>query len=264
MGIYKSVRGFVRKIYYFFKNLPHNIRLKIDTHSIKKFKDIHKGEACFVIGNGPSMTVADLDMMHKLGVKTFACNRIFKIFSETDWRPDYFLCSDDKIITDVDFPADQVPVKRRFYPRDYKKQLRKGNFYETLPYKWLKEGKFSKDAHEGLYQGGTIITEALQLAYYMGFEKVYIVGVDFSYNMKNVDEKNQTFTSAGNNYFIKGYEKPNEVLNIGNREANILAFEAAKEGFESESREIYNATRGGMLEVFVRKNLDEIYKELQK
>lgn len=264
MKIYKKIRGFIRSIYYFFKNLPANIKLCIDTWCIKKFKNIHNGQACFVIGNGPSMTVADLDMMHKLGIKTFACNRIYKIFPETKWRPDYYFCSDDKLIFDVDFPKKEVPIKRRFFPRKYKSIVKKGNFYECLPFKWLKEGKFSKDAHKGVYQAGTIISEAIQFAYYMGFAKVYIVGVDFSYNMKSVDEKNQTFKDAGNSYFIKGYTNSNETLNIPSREANIFGFKAIREGFESEGREIYNATRGGMLEVFERKDLDQIFKELSE
>lgn len=261
MGIKKRLREKIRNIYYFFKNLPHNTKLCIDTWSIKKYKDIHKGEACFVIGNGPSMRVSDLDTIHQLGIKSFACNRIYKIFPETKWRPDYFFCSDDKIILDIDFPKSELPVSRRFYPRSYKKTIKRGNFYETLPYRWLKEGKFSDDAHKGIYQAGTIISEALQFAYYMGFEKVYIIGVDFSYNMQNVDEKNQTFTNAGNNYFIKDYAAPGEVLNLGSKEANIFGFKAAREGFENSGREIYNATRGGKLEVFVRKDLDQIFEE---
>ena len=54
--------------------------------SLRKFKDIHKGETCFIIGNGPSLKVEDLTRLHKLGVPTFAFNRIFCIFDEMDHK----------------------------------------------------------------------------------------------------------------------------------------------------------------------------------
>lgn len=258
-GFYNSIRN----VYYFIKNLPQNTKREIDTHSIKQFKDKHKGETCFVIGNGPSMTIEDLNKIYELGVKSFACNKIFKIFKDTKWRPDYYFLSDDKIVDDIDLCDIGVSSKLLFYPRKYKKKLKIGNTFEELQYRWLEEGKFSIDAHKGVYQCGTVIALAIQFAYYMGFQKVYIIGVDFSYNMLSVDEKNKTFKNGDNNYFIKDYASKGQVLNLSDKRANILGFQAAREGFESNGREIYNATRGGKLEVFKRKNLDEVFKEIE-
>lgn len=258
-SIYKSIRN----VYYGIKNFPSSTKLAIDTHSIKKFKDIHKGETCFIIGNGPSMRFSDLDRINELKVKSFACNKIFLGFNETKWRPDYFFVSDSKILKDIHIDEVGLPYKKMFFPRSQKAHFKKGNFYNELQHDWLKDSLFSFDAHTGVYAYGTIITEMLQFAYYMGFSKVYIIGVDFSYNMQSVDKKDQTFVSGGNNYFIKGYEKEGAVLNLSSPEANINGFKAAKKGFESKGREIYNATRGGKLEVFVRKNLDEVFKEIE-
>lgn len=258
--VYKGVRS----IYHFFRRLPGNTKRSIDTHSIKKFKDIHKGETCFVVGNGPSMTMADLDKIHQFGVKSFACNKIYLAFDKTDWRPDYFFVSDAKIVADIDYEKTRLNKKSMFFPRKFKKEIGFGNYYELLWHNWLEHGDFSTDAHKGVYQCETIIAEAIQLAYYMGFSKVYIIGVDFSYNMQSVDEKSKTFKNGDNNYFIKDYASKGQVLNLPNQQANILGFKAAREGFESNGREIYNATRGGKLEVFIRKDLDEVFKEIEE
>ena len=256
-ALYQSVRG----LYFGLKNLPNNTKFAMNTHSIKKFKDINKGETCFIIGNGPSMTVQDLDMIYKLGVKSFACNKIYLIFPKTEWRPDYFFSSDDKIVKDIHDTG--ISPDRCFYPLKYKSTIKKGNFYNSLEFNWKQEGKFSYDMHRGLYGAGTVTSEMIQAAYYMGFTKVYIIGVDFSYNMKNVDSKNQTFQSTGNNYFIKGYASEGQTLNLSSEEAMILGYQAARNAFESNNREIYNATRGGKLEVFERKNLDEVFNSLK-
>ena len=253
----------VRKGYYSIKNLPSTVKRVWDTHSIKKFKNIHQGETCFVIGNGPSMRYTDLDKIHQLNIKSFACNKIFLAFKDTDWRPDYFFISDSKIIKDVKVEEVGLSYKKMFFPRSEKSTMKKGNFYGGLDHDWFTDSSFSTDAYKGIYSCGTVTVEMLQFAYYMGFSKVYIIGVDFSYNMKTVDKKSETFVSGGGNYFIKGYEEKNAVLNLSDEQANINGFTASRKAFENDGREIYNATRGGRLEVFVRKDLDEVFKEIE-
>src|SRR3990167_6126183 len=43
---------------------------------------------CYVIGSGPSLTV---ERMESLDAPVFAVNRIWKIFTLTQWRPDYYV-----------------------------------------------------------------------------------------------------------------------------------------------------------------------------
>lgn len=259
-AFYSSVRWF----YYSIKNAPYNIKKSIDTNSIKKYKNIHKGKVCFIVGNGPSMTFADLDMINNLDVSSFACNKIYLAFQNTKWRPDYYLVSDSKIVQDINFEKTGLKKENMFFPRKFKGEIDFGNFYETLEHNWLEHGDFSTDAYKGVYQCETIIAEAIQLAYYMGFSKVYIIGVDFNYNMKNVNNKDLTFENGEGNYFIKDYAAKGEVLNLPNQESNILGFKAARKAFEDDGREIYNATRGGKLEVFERRNLDEVFAEIKE
>lgn len=254
----------IRNCYFGIKNAPYNIRKASDTYSIKKYKDINRGEVCFVIGNGPSMTMNDLDMIHRLGIKSFACNKIYLAFDKTDWRPDYFFVSDSKIVSDIDYEKTGLNKDNMFFPRKFKNEIGFGNYYELLEHNWIEHGDFSTDAHKGIYQCETIIAEAIQVAYYMGFKKVFIIGVDFNYNMQSIDEKTKTFKNGENNYFIKDYASKGQVMNLPNQQANILGFQAARVAFESAGREIYNATRGGKLEVFIRKNLDEVFKEIEE
>jgi hypothetical protein len=54
--------------------------------------NIHQGKRCFVIGNGPSLRIADLDRLK--GEITFASNKITLAFTETDWRPTYYTVCD--------------------------------------------------------------------------------------------------------------------------------------------------------------------------
>lgn len=254
----------IRNKYFYIKNIPERLKKAADTKSLKHYRDLYAGETCFVIGNGPSLKISDLDMIHKLKIKSFACNRVFLAFTETHWRPNFYIVSDSKIVSETSTDKIQIPCENMFFPRKFKHNLKKGNYYETLQHDWLNDDKFSTDAYYGVYGRETVIIDALQLAYYMGFTTVYIIGVDFSYNMKNVDKNNLTFENVENNYFIKNYSPIGEVLNLPNQEANILGFKAARKAFESNNRYIYNATRGGKLEVFIRKDLDQVFNEFEE
>src|SRR5699024_7865108 len=59
---------------------------------IEALRNCHKGERCFIIGNGPSLRAEDLDKLKN--EITFACNRINLIFDQTDWRPTYYCITD--------------------------------------------------------------------------------------------------------------------------------------------------------------------------
>lgn len=55
---------------------------------IKKYKDIHQRERCFIVATGPSLTLSDLEVLKN--EYTFGMNSIVKLFDKTDWRPTYY------------------------------------------------------------------------------------------------------------------------------------------------------------------------------
>ena len=68
---------------------------------LSQFRNIHSGKRCFLIGNGPSLRASDLDTLHRAGEITFAFNRIYNIFDQTEWRPTYYISQDEKMLADT-------------------------------------------------------------------------------------------------------------------------------------------------------------------
>lgn len=235
-----------------------------------KFKDIHKGRRAFIIGNGPSLTIEDLDMLHQHHEICFAANHIYKIYAQTAWRPDYLCMTDDICIfecrdkfdwlvkeSDV-FVADQVIRKCSDNPElNLVHLLVSGKFAPNMP-------SFSSDITTGTYTGGNVIYGlALQIAAYMGFDELYLLGVDNSFS--GIESKD---------HFIKDYYSPTELEKLNVKAAGLdkmnftiekITYEMAcgyqkaelysrKHGFR-----IYNATRGGKLEVFERVDFDTLF-----
>lgn len=254
----------VRKLYYALKNWDKTKDDLAVTYALRRFKNCHKGETCVVIGNGPSLRAEDLTKLHQLGIPTFACNRIHLIFPQTPWRPDYYFMSDEKLVEQYSDDVEDVPPERRFFPKYFREKISKGNFYNRLDSLYEIEGKFSLDAGKGVYTGCTITAEMIQFAYFMGFQYIYLIGVDFSYQVtKKLDDTTYAYQGE-NNYFIPGYLKPGEIADMPNVNANLLAFQAARDAIEGQGRVIKNATRGGKLEIFMRVDLDEIMQKWEE
>ncbi len=252
---------FARKLYYALKNWGSTKEQLRNYFTILPYRNIHKGKTCVVVGNGPSLKVEDLKELHRLAIPTFGCNRISLIFPQTDWRPTYYFVSDKKLLVDYPDEVDGVPVKHRFFPWYFREKVCNGLFYNTLTFDYEHESKFSTDAAKGVYPAGSVTTEMIQFAYYMGFQEIYLIGVDFNYQVTQaIDDRTYAYQGE-NNYFIKGYLKPGEVADMPNVAANLLGFCAAKETIEANGRKIFNATRGGKLEVFPRADLDQLFRQ---
>lgn len=249
----------VRKLYYALKNWDTTKDDLAVAYALHRFKNCHKGKTCVVIGNGPSLRAEDLTKLHQLGIPTFACNRIHLIFPQTPWRPDYYFMSDEKLIDQYCDDVEDVPSERRFFPKCFRGKINNGNFYNRLDSLYEIEGRFSLDAGKGVYTGCTITAEMIQFAYFMGFQHIYLIGVDFSYQVtKKLDDTTYAYQGESN-YFIPGYLKPGEIADMPNINANLLAFQAARDAIEGQGRVIQNATRGGKLEIFTRVDLDELF-----
>lgn len=237
---------------------------------LKQFKDIHKGETCFIIGNGPSLKIEDLTKIYELGIPSFAFNRIFCIFDETPWRPTYYVSQDINVTYGMEEQFKNLDLQYKFFPINWKwfdNIIVPGAFY----FKTIDETpdiyNFSKDISKAIYNSATVAYTAFQIAYYMGFKRIYLIGTDQNYVIpKDRDFSGKNFDVLKQNYFSEKYLnrakddlKFPDVSNMN--KAFISLNHHIKNGYIDV--EAYNATRGGMLEVFERKDLDEVFRELE-
>lgn len=111
--------------------------------------------------------------------------------------------------------------------------------------------RFSEEFQKYAYDGRTITYTCLQMAVYMGFKEIYLLGVDFNYTPDVYAEANH----------FAGYHPEGDSVrrNPFPREKQILAYESAKKYADAHGINIYNATRGGKLEVFERVRFDELF-----
>ncbi len=220
---------------------------------LERFKNLHQGKRCFIVATGPSLLTEDLDKLYEHNEICMSMNGIFAAFDKTRWRPDYYLAGDVSAIIRWNQEITSKIVSEVFIA-DMNWIWDKEEVNETM-HKWhifrdMVNGKvplFSDDFARGTYSGWTITYDgALQLAVYMGFSEIYLLGVDCNY------KKN-----SQSNYFFKQDQK--DTMNHCENDM-ILAYRAAEQYARVHGIRIYNATRGGMLEEFERVDFDSLFE----
>ena len=268
-GILFKVRNSkaVRAVLYPYMNYKRVVNKKKyaatpDASYIKSLKDTKKGKRCFILGNGPSLTVDDLNRLK--GEDTFAFNRIYFIFDKTDWRPTYYMCVDVGVLG-MNLPEIEKLGLPTIILSDIarsKVKEQKENIHYIYDFSRFKINRFgfdepyiSEDAADHCCFCFTVTYDAIQLAIYMGYSEIYLLGVDHNYSVK-VDPKGHVTKDESVKDYFEGLDKT--AITAMNYEATTAAFEAARKYCDEKGITIRNATRGGKLEAFERVSFDDI------
>lgn len=222
---------------------------------LKSFKDIHKGKRCFIVCNGPSLK--DIDFSLLKNEITLGMNRIYLMKEQNGFMPTYLGCIDKNSqilqfhddLDNLDIPCFFIFNLRKYFSK------KDNQFFFKLRF----SPKFQTDCSKLLGSGGSVTYSMIQMAFYMGFSEVYIIGKDHSFN--TTAAPGTAIKSDGNdqNHFIKGYYKPGMRWDAPHIETEELAYKFSREAFEKAGRVIKNATVGGKLEVFERVNFYSLF-----
>lgn len=225
---------------------------------IREYKNIHEGERCFITCTGPSLTMSDLDLLRN--ENTIGVNSIIEAYRLTSWRPSYYIMVDFFAFADYVknnrveggmyatkasfFHYRLRPLttfgKQLFIPINYSNHFKKSVDNHRI--------RYSKELSVCCYDGFTVTNAAIQLAMYMGFKEIYLLGCDCNYTTKQI-------------HFVE-LEDDQKKIQAGwlphATDLSIEGYKAIKEFADKQGVKIFNATRGGCLEVFPRVNLDDV------
>lgn len=232
-----------------------NFPIHSNEKKILNLKDKYKSKRAFIIGNGPSLKISDLDQLQN--EITFAANKIYLAYNETKWRPTFYSIEDDLVMHEIYDNTVTLKGSTIILPTKDYKQINNALYYPLRK----NYGGFSNNILEGLYPGHTVTYTMMQMAVYMGIEEIYLIGIDFSYelpaNMHN--ETNVIYHEKELNHFHKDYRKAGDKWIKPNVEGQIKAYEIALQFCESNKIKIYNASRKTNLDVFPLIDFDTLF-----
>ena len=212
---------------------------------LRALRDKYRGERCFIIGNGPSLKETNLSLLQD--EYTFGLNRFYLLFDELGFTSTFHVVANPLVVQQwaqeiaevpcpkfitwcaqgmIEFTPDMMFFPNRGTPR----------FYTSFP--------------EGIWVGGTVTYVAMQLAYYLGFHKVILVGVDHSFIAKG--KPGSTVVAHGDdlNHFSPEYFGKGCLWQLPDLDLSEQAYKLARSQFRNSGREIVDATIGGTLDIF--------------
>jgi hypothetical protein len=222
-------------------------RRRESIREIRRLQDRHRGERCFILGNGPSLRQTDLSLLRH--ETTFGMNRIYLLFDEMGFATTYYVAINTLVVEQCASEIKRLTIPKfitwrgRYWLADDPGAI----FLDT---DYTPPATFATDASGRIFEGSTVTYVALQLAFYFGFDEVVLIGVD--HHFTTAGPANVTVVSKGDDpdhfspgYFGKGYR-----WQLPDLEASEQAYRMALSAYQSAGRRVLDATIGGKLDVF--------------
>jgi hypothetical protein len=211
----------------------------------KAIKDRRAGDVCTVIGNGPSLN--DIPKSFLVKYPTFGTNKIFLLH----WfSPTYYVAVNPLVCRQSIAYINELDSEHKFIRQEYADQID-----GALPLRSTNMPVFSPMPYKYVYEGYTVTYVCLQIAKYLGYKTVLLVGVDHSYQCEGNPNEEQEWKGPDVNHFDPGYFQGDK-WHLPDLERAEGAYLMAKTRYERDSCQIVNLSTRTELDIFPRDGLE--------
>lgn len=220
---------------------------------LESCKNKHQRETLYLLANGPSINKTDLNILK--GKNVMCMNRFYIKFKDLSFTPTYLVCIEETVLDQFSEDFAKLPVPTFVNWRTRHKIPGVHYLKETFNISPFFQPNITKPANTG----GTVTFMCLQLAYYMGFEKVVILGMDHSFKETGTAAKAEIRTQEKDeshfdpNYFPKGMKWV-----IPDLQKSEYSYHLADVYYKQHNRIIIDATIGGKCPIFTKGNIEDL------
>lgn len=240
------------------------------------WKNLYKGKPCFILGNGPSLPEMDVSPLRN--EITIGSNGVYTKFDEWGFGLNYLLFEDIEQTElrgpDIHEIKDVKKLAGIHNAYAFKADENTTFFNARLgtPQYWESMAPmFSTNFADIVYLGSTVTYIALQLAYFLGCDPVYMIGVDHNYGELpklfppgKITVTEENYAMVQKCHFDKNYYKIGNQIGVPNVKLQDEAYTKAREAFEDDGRQVLNAGINSHLDVFERCDFESIFDKKAK
>lgn len=222
---------------------------------LQRFHNCHRNERLVLVCNGPSLSQTDFSLIRN--EVSMGLNKIFLGFRRFCFYPRYYVAINRRVIEQSAADIRSLNCVRFLKDMGADNPLPESaltHFIQSRP-----EERFHCNLVDGFFEGYTVTFAALQMAFFMGFSTVVIVGMDHRYRYQGAPNEPRILSGPDPNHFdpayFSGHTWDNPDL------ANSERFYAmAREVYEAAGRKIIDCTVGGACQVFEQGRLEEVLR----
>ena len=219
---------------------------------LRTLKDRHRGETAVIVCNGPSLLRSRLEILK--GTFTFGLNKINLIFDQNDFRPSCIVSVNPYVLEQnaAFFAKTGIPL---FLDKAGLRFVGSGRNVTYLNSVNIR--RFPKSCTMGIYQGYTVTSVALQLAFHMGFARVALIGCDHRFKIQGVENQLVDARAEDRDHFSPNYFHGDMKWQLPDLRESEISYRTAYRAYTAHGRQLMNATVGGNLEILPRCSLEE-------
>ena len=221
---------------------------------LARFRDIHRGERAVLVCNGPSLNRMDLSRLQ--GQTVIGLNKIFLGLDRFGFYPRYLVVVNPRVAEQSHAELGAMSAIRFVGTRAAEHLAEDAFTYHvrSLPAPLV----FSDDLTQGFREGGTVTHAALQVAYYMGFSEVVIVGMDHRFTYEGKPHEARKMEGEDPNHFSPDYFQ-GQVWDNPDLKRSEESYAEARRRYEADGRRILDATVDGACQVFEKARYDTLF-----
>lgn len=245
------------EIIFYLKTVPKNY-----FRNNLKYKDIHFGERCFILGTGPSLNGLTAQQINILKDELiFGTNSLYKADVTSSIVPKYYALLDNLYWEQLSHTFNDVVEKYKDSPpvfitdqraRHLAEQSNPGIDSIVIHSKKYPIDKMSDELHGNIFAAMNVVSYAILTASYMGFKKIFLLGCDYN-----------AFCTSGRGH---AYNDTSELSQTKYNLAFYLRFYWLTTEFHylidklarSKGVEIVNITPGSLLDAYRHAHIDDV------
>jgi hypothetical protein len=243
-------------------SIPHKFSWSFSKKGIRNrktlisFKDLHKGERCYLVANGPSLKKMDLSFL-KNSI-SFGLNRIYLAYDDMNFKNDYLVSINGLVLSQFNDEIQDLTIPK-FLNWESKSSFKEDDSIYYI-YKSFMGNDFGKDISKSLNPAATVTYAALQIIFYMGFSEVIIIGMDHNFETKKKNRPNEMEIrdeDVDNNHFHPNYFPKGSKWETPDLVSSEYFYKIARKQFENDGRKIFDCTINGKCQVFEKRNISD-------